>query len=54
MKSYSMKATKSSRRPVRGGVHGSSVGRQMGGPKFGQMQTPARLASTRKVSGRRR
>lgn len=36
------------------GVLGSSVGSQMGAPKMGTMQTPARLANTRKMSGKRR
>lgn len=36
------------------GIHGSSVGSQMGAPKMGVMQTPARLANTRKMGGKRR
>ncbi len=42
------------------GVHGLNTGAQMGGPKFGQMQTPAKLASTKRgkggraISGKRR
>ncbi len=36
------------------GVYGSSTGSQMGAPKMGDMQTPARLANTRRMSGKRR
>lgn len=36
------------------GIHGSSTGSQMGAPKMGVMQTPARLANTRKMGRRRR
>ncbi len=36
------------------GIHGSSTGSQMGAPKMGVMQTPARLANTRKMGGKRR
>lgn len=43
---------KSSKKSMKGGVHGSSIGKQNGG-KLGAMQTPARLATSRKISGRR-
>ena len=45
---------KISKGSTRGGVYGSNKGAQMGAPKMGTMQTPARLANTRKVSGGRR
>jgi hypothetical protein len=43
-------------RGKKGGSKRSTVreGATMGAPKMGAMQTPARLASTRKMSGRRR
>lgn len=47
-------AKSSSKATSKRGIHGMNVGSQMGAPKMGDMQTPAKLHSTRKVSGKRR
>lgn len=44
---------KISKGSTRGGVYGSSKGSQMGAPKMGKMQTPARLAKTNRAMSRK-
>ena len=49
----SMSSCKISKGKTSGGVYGSNKGSQMGAPKMAQMQTPARLSTTRKMTGKR-